>query len=179
MGSSLSTLHKETSTFIMIKSTSGVFDPRKYKETEVDWAKKRKPEYMGAGKMVYTRQVVHEGPPPSNDPYRFSKPDLVAKSREKQEAASRKKSQEGYINIPIRQDNQPRYQNSQPRYQDSQPRYHDSQPRNHNSQPSYQNSGPRYEKTRGLPTLVPMKIEREPVDKWPRRTRSDITMMYR
>merc|ERR1711963_1063012 len=158
MGSSLSTLHKETSTFIVIKSTSGVFDPRKYKETEVDWAKKRKPEYMGAGKMVYTRQVVHEGPPPSNDPYRFSKPDLVAKSREKQEAASRKKSQEGNINIPIRQDNQPR---------------------NHNSQPSYQNSGPRYEKTRGLPTLVPMKIEREPVDKWPRRTRSDITMMYR
>merc|ERR1711970_306147 len=151
--------------YIMIKSTSGVFDPRKYKETEVDWAKKRKPEFMGAGKMVYTRQVVHEGPPPTNDPYRFSKPDLVAKSREKQEAASRKNSQEGYINIPIRQDNQPRYQNSQPRYQDSQPRY--------------QNSGPRYEKTRGLPTLVPMKIEREPVDKWPRRTRSDITMMYR
>merc|ERR1711988_641926 len=149
----------------MIKSTSGVFDPRKYKETEVDWAKKRKPEFMGAGKMVYTRQVVHEGPPPTNDPYRFSKPDLVAKSREKQEAASRKNSQEGYINIPIRQDNQPRYQNSQPRYQ--------------NSQPNYQNSGPRYEKTRGLPTLVPMKIEREPVDKWPRRTRSDITMMYR
>merc|ERR1712168_25371 len=146
----------ETSTFIMIKSTSGVFDPRKYKETEVDWAKKRKPEFMGAGKMVYTRQVVHEGPPPTNDPYRFSKPDLVAKSREKQEVASRKNSQEGYINIPIRQDNQPRYQNSQPRYQ--------------NSQPSYQNSGPRYEKTRGLPTLVPMKIEREPVDKWPRRT---------
>merc|ERR1711988_1718746 len=151
--------------YIMIKSTSGVFDPRKYKETEVDWAKKRKPEFMGAGKMVYTRQVVHEGPPPTNDPYRFSKPDLVAKSREKQEAASTKNSQEGYINIPIRQDNQPRYQNSQPRYQ--------------NSQPSYQNSGPRYEKTRGLPTLVPMKIEREPVDKWPRRTRSDITMMYR
>merc|ERR1711988_377744 len=151
--------------YIMIKSTSGVFDPRKYKETEVDWAKKRKPEFMGAGKMVYTRQVVHEGPPPTNDPYRFSKPDLVAKSREKQEAASRKNSQEGYINIPIRQDNQPRYQNSQPRYQ--------------NSQPNYQNSGPRYEKTRGLPTLVPMKIEREPVDKWPRRTRSDITMMYR
>merc|ERR1711920_615483 len=115
-------------------------------------------EFMGAGKMVYTRQVVHEGAPPSDDPYRFSKPDLVAKSREKQEAASRKNSQEGYINIPIRQDNQPRYQNSQPRYQ---------------------NSGPRYEKTRGLPTLVPMKIEREPVDKWPRRTRSDITMMYR
>merc|ERR1711988_1655625 len=151
--------------YIMIKSTSGVFDPRKYKETEVDWAKKRKPEFMGAGKMVYTRQVVHEGPPPTNDPYRFSKPDLVAKSREKQEAASRKNSQEGYINIPIRQDNQPRYQNSQPRYQDSQPRY--------------QNQQPRYEKTRGLPTLVPMKIEREPVDKWPRRTRSDITMMYR
>merc|ERR1711988_774 len=144
--------------YIMIKSTSGVFDPRKYKETEVDWAKKRKPEFMGAGKMVYTRQVVHEGPPPTNDPYRFSKPDLVAKSREKQEAASRKNSQEGYINIPIRQDNQPRYQNSQP---------------------SYQNSGPRYEESRGLPTLVPMKIEREPVDKWPRRTRSDITMMYR
>merc|ERR1711988_519798 len=151
--------------YIMIKSTSGVFDPRKYKETEVDWAKKRKPEFMGAGKMVYTRQVVHEGPPPTNDPYRFSKPDLVAKSREKQEAASRKNSQEGYINIPIRQDNQPRYQNSQPRYQDSQPRY--------------QNQQPRYEKSRGLPTLVPMKIEREPVDKWPRRTRSDITMMYR
>merc|ERR1711970_1021420 len=151
--------------YIMIKSTSGVFDPRKYKETEVDWAKKRKPEFMGAGKMVYTRQVVHEGPPPTDDPYRFSKPDLVAKSREKQEVASRKNSQEGYINIPIRQDNQPRYQNSQPRYQ--------------NSQPSYQNSQPRYEKTRGLPTLVPMKIEREPVDKWPRRTRSDITMMYR
>merc|ERR1711988_28774 len=150
--------------YIMIKSTSGVFDPRKYKETEVDWAKKRKPEFMGAGKMVYTRQVVHEGPPPTNDPYRFSKPDLVAKSREKQEAASRKNSQEGYINIPIRQDNQPRYQNSQPRYQDSQPRY--------------QNQQPRYQNSRGLPTLVPMKIEREPVDKWPRRTRSDITMMY-
>merc|ERR1711973_850123 len=157
---------------IMIKSTSGVFDPRKYKETEVDWAKKRKPEFMGAGKMVYTRQVVHEGPPPTNDPYRFSKPDLVAKSREKQEVASRKNSQEGYINIPIRQDNQPRYQNQEPRYQNQQPRYQ-------NSQPSYQNSGLRYEKTRGLPTLVPMKIEREPVDKWPRRTRSDITMMYR
>merc|ERR1711988_358249 len=158
--------------YIMIKSTSGVFDPRKYKETEVDWAKKRKPEFMGAGKMVYTRQVVHEGPPPTDDPYRFSKPDLLAKSREKQEAASRKNSQEGYINIPIRQDNHPRYQNSQPSYQDSKPRYQ-------NQQPSYQNSGPRYEKTRGLPTLVPMKIEREPVDKWPRRTRSDITMMYR
>merc|ERR1712062_954565 len=160
MGSSLSTLQGETSTYIMIKSTSGVFDPRKYKETEVDWAKKRKPEFMGAGKMVYTRQVVHEGAPPSDDPYRFSKPDLVAKSREKQEAASRKNSQEGYINIPIRQDNQPRYQNSQPRYQDSQPRYQNQQHR-------YQNSQPRYEKTRGLPTLVPMKIEREPVDKWP------------
>merc|ERR1712168_761443 len=126
----------ETSTFIMIKSTSGVFDPRKYKETEVDWAKRRKPEFMGAGKVVYTRQVVHQGAPPSDDPYRFSKPDLVARSREKQEAASRKNSQDGYINIPIRQDNQPSSQNSQPTYQNSQPRSQNSQ----HSQPRYQNS---------------------------------------
>jgi len=39
---------------------TGVFDPREYKKTDVNWARKRKTEYMGPGKIYYTREVVQD-----------------------------------------------------------------------------------------------------------------------
>merc|ERR1712126_65207 len=36
----------------------GVFDPREYKNIEKEWARKRKSEYLGPGKIYYTREFV-------------------------------------------------------------------------------------------------------------------------
>jgi len=42
----------------------GVFDPREYKKTEKEWARKRKSEYLGPGKYYYTREITRI--PPAN-----------------------------------------------------------------------------------------------------------------
>merc|ERR1711915_575043 len=37
---------------------TGVFDPREYKKTDVNWARKRKSEYLGPGKIYFTREFT-------------------------------------------------------------------------------------------------------------------------
>jgi len=36
----------------------GVFDAREYKKTDVEWARRRKSEYLGPGKFYYTREIT-------------------------------------------------------------------------------------------------------------------------
>jgi len=56
----------------------GVFDPRNYKENDPHWAKKRKPEIMGPGKIIYTREYMED-----EDPDRFARKDSVAEYRQR------------------------------------------------------------------------------------------------
>merc|ERR1712133_96128 len=51
--------HGSTSTMSKIVQ-SGVFDPREYQKTDKEWARKRKSEYLGPGKIYYTREFVRD-----------------------------------------------------------------------------------------------------------------------
>jgi len=105
---------------------SGVFDPRAYKNNDPDWAKKRKPEYMGPGKYVYTREFTED-----DNPKRFCRQDIVAQFRERLKSES-------------------------------------------------QGSKPEEDKEELEPVIqVPINIERKKIDIWPKRVRSDITIMFR
>merc|ERR1712189_157572 len=50
---------------------SGVFDPREYQKTDREWARKRKSEYLGPGKIYYTREFVRD---PRYEPETEEKP---------------------------------------------------------------------------------------------------------
>eukprot|EP00088_Acartia_fossae_P063761 TRINITY_DN7803_c0_g1_i1.p2 TRINITY_DN7803_c0_g1~~TRINITY_DN7803_c0_g1_i1.p2 ORF type:complete len:126 (+),score=45.05 TRINITY_DN7803_c0_g1_i1:46-423(+) len=118
----------------------GVFDPREYKQNDPHWARKRKPEYMGPGKIYYTREFNED----ERAEDRFARRDLVAEYR-----ASKSKSatpeprepepvlepEEEYLEIPIQQEPAPAARPSPPAH-------------------------------------------KKP-DLWPKRVRSDITVMFR
>merc|ERR1712012_23032 len=63
MGTTFLSSKKKTraSTSTMSKIVqSGVFDPREHQKTDKEWARKRKSEYLGPGKIYYTREFVRD-----------------------------------------------------------------------------------------------------------------------
>eukprot|EP00088_Acartia_fossae_P069020 TRINITY_DN88_c0_g1_i7.p1 TRINITY_DN88_c0_g1~~TRINITY_DN88_c0_g1_i7.p1 ORF type:complete len:149 (-),score=57.43 TRINITY_DN88_c0_g1_i7:16-396(-) len=80
----------------------GVFNPREYKQKDADWAKKRKPEYMGPGTIYYEREVYEN---PDNQ---YARRDLVAEYRERLKSQSRSPEPEPepeyyHHDVPIKQ----------------------------------------------------------------------------
>jgi len=165
--------------------SQGVFDPRDYKNTEQDWARRRKPEFMGPGKVIYTREVTRQNPHEEeeaarNQINRFARVDMVEKYRKEQDQqAQYKKEQEQYKREQEEQYMREQEEDAFYRQQQEMRRQQEdlgSQFRR-NVDMDMNSGGMNGSKP---VTAVPIQIQRvDQTELWPRKVRSDITRNIR
>jgi len=174
----------------MSRQEQGTFDPRNYKQTDPNWARRRRSDVYGPGVITYTREVK-EGLKPNEMTYGAPTQNTGYTRNQDHFQQKRNTGNTGQLTEEQLQDEREHYQDAREQFQDMREKFMDNQEKAF-EQPRYLSEQPRFDDYKQIPIQqggggdrrgsgappVEIKIQRAPKDCWPRKMKSDLTNIY-